>query len=432
MRLNALAAAVVLACPLILPHTVRAVQTLDDFRFPESGAYPAYPASSAETGRNLHLFVYGGAYRDSNLFRLPASGTPQSDTWLRLGVGLRADVPVSRQRFTLDAQIDDNRFDKFSQLNNTGTRARGTWLWEAAGNLSGDLGVAREHAMAGFGQVQAITTNEMTQTRGFGSANWMITPSWRLRGAFNAQEFEAENSARAMFNNEQTDVIVGVDYVSGLENSIGVQMRDSRGEFPNQQVVTPAGVTTISSHYKEREPAIAVHYNLGGKSSVDARLGHTKRTHEQLPARDYKGSTGSVTFHWTPTPRIMLDATAYRETRAFVTSALGTVLTTIDSAASYVVARGIRFEPRWALTNEITLQLQLLEERDTFKADPTLPIGSPEREDKFRAGVIGAGWSPLRALLLTLSFERGKRTSNIVNRDFKYDAVSLNARWTFF
>ena len=437
MRASTLAAAVSSVLALSTSSAAWSVQTLEDFRFPESGVYPAYPASSAETGRNFHLYTYGGLYRDTNLFRLPESAGPQADSWRRLGVGLRAEVPVSRQRFMFDAQVDNNKFSNFSILDNTGTRLRGTWNWELGNSLQGDLGASRERAMAGFGQVQAITSNEATQDRVFGSANYMLSPSVRLRAAGNHVRYKSSDAARALFDNEQTDAIVGADYVSGLQNSIGVQVRRSHGAFPNQQVTTTTGTTTttttINSQYEETEPSVAVHYNIGGKSSLDGRFGYTKRTHDQLPARDYHGSTGNLIFHWSPTAKTLIDTTLFRETRPFVTSGIGAILTSVDSTAAYVVARGIRFEPRWAVTDQVTLQVQLLDERDTYKGDPTTAaITSADREDRFRAGVIGAGWSPLRPLLLALSFERGQRTSNIPGRDFKYDAVSLNARYTFF
>lgn len=429
MRLSALAAALAVT----FPTASWAVQALEDFRFPDSGAYPAYPAANNETGRYVHAYVYGGLYRDSNLFRLPSSANPQSENWRRLGAGLRAEVPVSRQRFTVEAQVDDNRFDKNNFLDFTGSRARGVWNWEVGNLFQGDLGASREKGMSGFGQLQSVTSSVMVQDRVFGSANFRVTPDWRLRAAADRQAFKADSPALAIFNNEQNNATLGVDYVTGLQNSVGAQVRYARGQFPNQQVTTPTGITTINSHYKEVEPALVAHYNLGGKSSLDGRIGYTKRTHEQLPTRDYKGSTGNLVFHWTPTPKTLLDATLYRETRPYVTNSAGGFLTSIDATASYALSRGIRLEPHWAITDQIVLQAALVDERDTFKGDPSIVIlGTPEREDKFRTAMIGVGWSPLRPVLLSLSFEHGNRTSNIANRDFKYDAVSLNARYTFF
>ena len=429
MRITALAAALAVT----FPTAGWAVQTLEDFRFPESGAYPAYPAASAETGRRLHAYVYGGLYRDNNLFRLPSSASPQSESWSRLGVGLRAEAPYSRQRFVIEAQIDDNRFDKNSFLDFTGTRAQGTWNWELGNSWQGDLGASREKGMGGFGQLQAATKNLLVQDRVFGSANYRITPDWRLRVGADRQSFTADTPAFAIFNNEQNNLILGADYVTGLQNSVGAQVRNSQGEFPNQQVATPTGIVTINSHYKEVEPAVVAHYNIGGKSSVDGRLGYTKRTHEQLPSRDFKGATGNLVFHWSPTPKTLLDASLYRDTRPYVTNSAGSFLTSIDATASYAITRGIRFEPHWAITDQVMLQAALVQERSTFRGDPTIALlGAAEREDKFRTAMIGAGWSPLRPLLLALSFEHGNRTSNIVGRDFKYDAVSLNARYTFF
>ena len=72
-------------------------------------------------------------------------------------------------------------------------------------------------------------------------------------------------------------------------------------------------------------------------------------------------------------------------------------------------------------------------ERDTFQGDPVqILAGTPQREDKFNGYTLGAGWSPLRELLLSLGYEHGRRTSNIVGRDFEYNVLSANARYTFF
>jgi exopolysaccharide biosynthesis operon protein EpsL len=432
MRVSALTAAVSSALALTLPGAGWAYQTLDDFRFPESGAFPAYPAVLDGAGRYVLPYVYGGVYRDNNIFRLPASQSPQSDTWWRLGAGIRANIPVSRQRFFIEAQVDENRFNNNSFLDNTGTRLTGNWDWEAGNLLTGNLGVQHDHGQGGFGQVQAAVSNVYTANRSYGQANLRITPDWRVRAGFNTYKTEADDASRRQFDNNQTDWIFGTDYISGLNNSVGLQWRESRGAFPNQQINTPTGVTTLNSEYKEEEPAAVIHYAFGGKSSFDARFGYTRREHDQLPARDYQGSTGNVTFHWTPSPKTLLDFNLFRETRPYVTSAIGAVLTSVDTTAAYVIARGIRFEPRWAITDQVVLQAQLLDERDTFKGDPTVPVGAGDREDKFRAGSIGLGWSPLRPVRLSLSYERGDRSSNIVNRDFKYQAVSLNARYIFF
>jgi len=428
MRVTRLGALVLLC----FPAAASAVLTIDDVRWPETGAYPAYPEalSAAATGRRFHAFVYGGLYRDSNLFRLPSGANPKSVNFNKLGVGLRADLPISRQRVLLEAQMDENRYRDFGSLDNTGGRASATWNWEVGNNWQGNLGASTERALTGFGQIQTAAKDMVTQDRVFGSAGYRVTPDWRVRVGAYSYRLKHSDTTHNVLDSEQTDGIVGVDYVTPLQNSIGLQVRYSRGDFPNFLVT---GGTTVDSHYKETEPSAVVHYNLGGKSSIDARLGVTRHTQEDAPSRDFKGTTGNLAFHWTPTPKTILDLTAYKETRPYVTGSVGSFLSAIESTSAYVVARGVTFAPHWAITDQVVLQAQLLEERDTYQGDPSIVLlGTPEREDKLRAASVSAGWSPLRPLLLSLSYERGKRTSNIANADYDYNAVSANAKYTFF
>lgn len=409
-----------------------AILTIDDIRWPESGAFPAYPEalSAAATGRRFHAFVDAGAYRDNNLFRLPSGAGPSSETFTRLGVGLRGDLPFSRQRLRLEAQINDNRYRNFTQLDNVSGRGSATLDWEAGTNLSGNLGAYTERALSGFGQIQAVVRDMVTQDRAFGNAAFRITPDWRVRAGLNTFQYKHSDSTRTGLNTNQADLILGGDYVTPLQNSIGAQVRYSRGDFPDLVVV---GAPSVNGHYKEVEPSAVLHYNIGGKSSVDARLGYTRRTHEQLTARDFRGSTGNLAFHWSPTPKTLLDLGLFKETRPYVTSSIGSVLTSIDTTSAYVVAQGITFSPQWALTDQVVLQAQFIDERDNYRGDPNNALlGTPEREDKFRAASGSVGWSPLRPLLLSVSLERGRRTSNINVRGFDYNALSLNARYTFF
>ncbi len=425
IRLGALA----LMC---FPAAASAIMTIDDIRWPQTGAFPAYPEelSAAATGRRLHAYVYGGLYHDSNLLRLPSgfnTSFSKSEDFSKLGVGARADLAISRQRLLLEGQIDENRFHNFSELDNTGGRASATWNWELGNNWSGSLGASKDRALSGFGQIVSATVikDMVDQDRGFANAAFRITPDWRVRAGVASYRYEHDGPGRSFLDSEQTDTILGADYVTPLQNSLGVQWRNSRGDFPNLQQVTP---TLTNSHYKEDEPSVVLHYNLGGKSSVDGRLGVTHRTYDEPGQRDFRGATGNFAFHWTPTPKTLLDVTAFRETRPFTTNSIGSSLSSFNSTASYVVSRGISFAPHWAVTDQLVLQAQLIEERDTYQGDPTT---ATLREDKFRAGSVSVGWTPLRPLLLSLSLERGKRTSN-GGFDFDYNTVSANARYTFF
>jgi len=57
----------------------------------------------------------------------PAFGGPdKSDTYFGLGAGIRMDLPVSRQRFRLDASAMKYFYQRLTDLDYTGYGARGT------------------------------------------------------------------------------------------------------------------------------------------------------------------------------------------------------------------------------------------------------------------------------------------------------------------
>jgi hypothetical protein len=56
---------------------------------------------------------------------------------------------------------------------------------------------------------------------------------------------------------------------------------------------------------------------------------------------------------------------------------------------------------------------------------------TPRREDRFNGLSFGAGYSPIRAVLLALAYQPGKRSSNLPGRDYDYDAITLSGRFTF-
>ncbi|MCW5603387.1 MAG: hypothetical protein KIT18_02395, partial [Burkholderiales bacterium] len=266
--------------------------------WPHEGKFPAYPVEETD-GRRIQFSVSGGLHRDSNLFRLSDSVDPQtvlgtgsrSDTAYRIGAGLRADIPASRQRLLLDAHVDHYNYDRFRVLDHAAYRAGATWKWQTGNQLSGDLGYARRRYLGSLAEIQAPVKDMITQDHLFARGGYLVTPRWRVRGGLEWQKYDHGEATRNALDSRITAVTAGLDYVTPASNSVGGQVKYTEGDHPNREFV--AG-SFIDNQYKETETSLVMHWMVTGKSAFDARLGYTSRRHDQVPQRDFDGVTGRL------------------------------------------------------------------------------------------------------------------------------------------
>lgn len=414
-------AAFVLSC---FPAASFALETLDAIRWPERGGYPAYSPEPDE--RRLRLFVYGGADRDSNPFRLSDGANPQavlgttekSDTVVRAGVGLKADLPVSRQRFLFDLRGEQNDYRRFNLLDHSAYRGSGTWQWAASNRWSGEAGVGSRRYLANLAELQAPIKDLVTENRVFAGGGYLLTPRWKVRGMADWTQWEHDEPTRQALDARVAGATVGLDYVTPPGNFVGGQVRYSQGEYPNRQLV--AG-SLVSNQYQEFESSAVAHWIVTGKSTFDARLGYTSRRHDEVPQRDFDGGTGRLNYDWYIAAKTLLNFSVWRELRSAE-----------DIAASYVVSEGWGAGPAWAPTSKLVLQAKYVREDRDYEGDPNFVVSAaPPREDTFRGVNLTAGYAPRRNLQFSLGAERGKRESTLFGADYDYTAVSANARVSF-
>jgi len=249
---------------------------------------------------------------------------------------------------------------------------------------------------------------------------WRIGPSMRARGAVDAVRGKHEDPALAAANSRALSGTAGLDYVTALGNSAGVEYRLTRANYPTNELV--GGTTLVDNEFTEREIAGVVVLVAGPTLTGNARLGHTERKHKQFPERDFSGTTWRGTLDWTPFQKTGLEFSLYHEPRSI-----------IDIAASYVLVTGWTFGPRWAPTEKLVFYAFAVNERQEFKGDPNLVLvpGTPLRDETVKAVRVGGGWEVQRFVNLSLGLEHGTRSSNALLRDYDYTSVMARAEFRF-
>lgn len=405
-RVTALAAAL----SLTAAPSARAFEAVDTIPWPSRGMFPAYPADET---RPTGVMLEAGVMRDDNVLRTETA--PQADTVTRVGGAVRHEQRIiGRQRLRLDARGDYYKYDRSSNLDHAAYALAGNWLWEVGNNLAGTLGAGYVQRQADLTETQADRLDLVKSATVTGTAAYLITPGLRLRGGLSGLKDERTQAVKTESN--AASVTAALEYVSPLLNTIGVEYRSTQG-------AAPLAVGAIGDpDYVERELAVVATYALGAQLRVAGRLGYTARDYDQETAtqHNFSGATGRMSLDWLPGNKTVLRFDAYREPRSV-----------IDVAASHMIVAGVGFGPRWALTNKVVLGAQLVRERRVFDGDPSLGAGITRRDELIHLARISVGWEPARFWQLSAAFDHGERESNIVGRDYQFNAVMANLAYAW-
>jgi exopolysaccharide biosynthesis operon protein EpsL len=413
-----LAAAVTLA---LHPQAGRAEELL----WPGRGLFPAYPQVASERG--VHAYAFGDAVFDSNLFRLSdevdpipvaddsdENGSKKSDRYVRAGAGVRADVDWSRQQLHFDVNASHYSFDRYSLLDEWLYGGDLSWRWQASDRFKGSIGYARSKVYPDFAELQFASQDLVTRQAAHFGLDMRVLSRVELRTLVQRSSFDHDDPERRVLDNTVTAGTAGLFYVSPLNMATGVQYKVSDGDYPNRQAV---GDLLVDNQYRETETSLVIAKPFETSLGLDLRVGYTEREHEEVPQRDFSGATGRMQLRYSPTAKTSIYLIAYRELQAVE-----------DLDASYADARGGSIGPAWAPTSTILLQLAYVYEDRVLAGDPGFVItDTPPREDETRTGRVSLGYEPNDNFKVSLSYERGTRTSNVLTADYDYNLAMLRA-----
>lgn len=394
----------------LVPATALAFETVDELPWPSAGRF--FPTYEGDPIRPWTVFGYGGAMYDTNVRRSSTGET--SDFVSRLGIGGSYTARViGRQSIAVDGYGEYRTYDKLDEFNHFAYGLRGQWLWEIGNQLAGVASVSSTQRLADVGEAGSVA-DIVTTNRAEVGGGYTFHPNWRLTGGAGAAR--VEHDGRPIDNEYSSGVRAGIEYVSGLRNTLGLEWRYLNGEDPLDPVIGPGG--TID--YEENEVAATIAYGLGATLRFRGRIGQTERTYAQLPAANFSDTTGRGALDWAIAPKLVLNFEAYRVPDPLV-----------DTSALYVDRRGVTVGLSWALTYKVVFIFRALNERRIYSGDPVVILGEPRRDETLRTLRFGLGWEPERRWQLSTAVDFGTRESNLLGRDYDYTTIVGNIRYQF-
>lgn len=399
---------------LLSPLAASAFEAVDALTPSSSGRFLAYPS---EPIAPYELWAQFGLQYDTNVLRRTTGDN--DETLARLGVGGRWDQRViGRQRLHVVGQIDGFLYNKFSDLDNVGYFGLGEWRYELGNDLAGAIGLSRRKFQASLSQIQRATRDPITQQNYYANGRYRIGPHLGVRGGVEFVDYSRPTRA-----DSETETVIGaagIEYVTNLGNMIGLEVRQARGDAPVNELVDPLG-QFVNNDFRQRDVAVVSAWQMTPQIRLAGNLGRTNRTYSQLPGRDFDGTTHRVGLHWAVTPRTNLEFEHAKH-----------VSSIIDVGAAHVVVKGYSFGPSWALSAKTNFSARFLRQHLEYGGDPSAALGvTPEREEIIRSIRLGAYWEYTRKVHVTAAFENGNRESNILGRNYRFNAYTANVKYFF-
>jgi len=399
---------------LLSPLCALAFEAVDVLTPAENGIYPAYPGEGI---RPYEFWAQFGMMYDSNILRRTTGDNHELVS--RLGVGGRWDQRVvGRQSVHLEGRLDGYVYDRFSDLDNIAYAGLGEWRFEVGNDLAGTVGVSRRKFQASLSEIQRATHDPITETVVNTGARYALGPHLGVRGGASFIEY---NRPSRSFSNTRTVVGTGgIDYVTSLGNVIGVEASQGHGDAPVDESVDPLHIF-VSNGYRQRDVGVVTAWTIGTFVRVAGRVGRTERQYTELPGRDFNGPTWNLVMQWTPTAKTVL-----------VLESSKRVTSIIDIGASHIVAKEVGFGPGWAPTAKLNFQARLFRQHQVFEGDPNAALGvSPLRQEFIRGYRLGSYWEYTRQVHFTFALDHGERESNILGRNYTYNAATGNVKYFF-
>jgi hypothetical protein len=274
--------------------------------------------------------------------------------------------------------------------------------------------------MGGFTNTTFYGLNIITFNNPFANFNYAWHPRWKVRAGLSWQDITNSASQWAGNDQEYVTALVGLNYATPSNNSLGLEYSFTDAKYPNRQLDASA---LIDNKYQQHSINALLTWKITEKTSLNGKAGYIIMLYPDYSQRDYSGETYDLTLNWVPTAKISVGLSAWRGLGMWA-----------DVTASYVVAEGFSVSPMWRASPKLALTAKFSRLTYDYTGDQ-INVGTPTRQDTVLNGQVSLVYTPVPNAEITLGYLAGKRdTINPPNNqpyDYVFNSVSCSAMLKF-
>jgi hypothetical protein len=390
----------------------------------------SWPNGNEDVGANGWTSYVGERIaHDDNLYRLPSqAAVPNAariasldDNVNTVTAGLDTHFSSARQSLELLARADNNRFAHNRHLNNTSGSAHALWHWTFGSRLSGDVGVAYDRLLAGFGNYYVVTNNFgakniVSTSNFFAAAHVELGSDWVLSaGGRNASTSHSLNTFDKFSADSGT---LAAEYHTASDTVVRLEHEHTKGHYPLPGFLNG---TSFDRDFRQNISTFQFEYLLTGRLRVRANGGYIDHRYPYAAQHGFSGAIWDAGLACVPSAKTQVVVSALRQLHSYV-----------DAQSQYFVSRGVRVTAAWAPTAKLSAEVQFSREDQHFIGpNPTVVSLIYPSHNLINSRQLDLAWSVSRPVQVVLSYRFLTRDSNVPV--FLYDdtIVSANLRARF-
>lgn len=345
-------------------------------------------------------------------------GRSQGDWIWGYGALARVDLPVSNQRFLLDASATRYDYHQYDELDYTGYAVRGIWNWRVGKDWWGQINAGAAQSRQTY--TSGVVTNFPALVKNYDElvdAHYALTPRWEINGALSATQSRYSAVELQSGNFDSTTEAIGAAYRTPLGNSTGVRLTLEQGEWPLRPPV--GGVVLQDNTYTQYSLAMVLDWQLTGRSRLSGDIGYTARTRATVGGDDtVDGPSGRLTYNYLLSGKSQLTASLYQ-----IFGPLD------DPTASYVKTTGLDAGFSYQATAKLSLQVNARYQHIDYLGQ--LVATAVQRKDTYGSLGVGAKYQATRTVFFTAGADYLNRGSNLSFAAYDVYTVYVSANLQF-
>lgn len=388
--------------------------------------YAGSISAQDQQAQDFSVFLQSDVIHQSNVFKFSDESAAEAafgsrelaDTYVKLGVGAEASLPISRQ--VIQAQVAAYRYqyNNFGFLDRTDGNVFVSWDWLLGERLIGRLEGGYERKIQDFADSRLTEVDVRDDLSVRTNLTYLFTRAWRLKLAGLLKDQEHDLEERSRLNRTLVRGVAELRYFTPKRSFVGFRSAVAEADFPDLESVDG---DLVDNSYQETQNGLIARWNISAASQVTADLGLTQREYEDVSERDFDGATWGASYIWKPRKRYRLTLAAWRDLEAFS-----------DAVTSHVIETGVGLDVEWALTPVSSLTFNLASKQRDFEGDADLLEGSAVRKDDLLSYGVTGEVELMRSLTVDMGFLYEERDSNSDQWDFDCYTVEIGVKASFF
>ena len=382
-------------------------------------------ATSAEGIVDIKPYVSANINYDDNVFRLSSpeqakailGSTETSDTVKQTNLGVVVNLRLSRQLLTASTSINESKYNRFKNLDNTGKSNSLRWSWRLGNDVYGEISASKSEAIAGFNETNSPVKNLRTSSGQIATINWNFHPDWTLNLIQERTQLENALVSSNMLDREDVTNQFGIRYQSQIGNELGLAYRISDSSYPNRTGLTLA---IFGNETTQKDIIVTAAWSPFKKTRISTQISQASLIHKNSIQPDFNGLSQRWNLDYSLTGKTSVNLTAYQELSAVD-----------DLLSTNVRLRGFSINPIWNATGKITLHAGLGYEERNYLGSVGIPISNSDRYDESKQANISIAYTPTRKSLVELKYQGEDRTTNDINAGYQYNNINFSVRYDY-